>query len=216
MFSSDRDLLLLEPNLFRDLGWSSQRLLQGTAAIADGVLTLSAEDNDFEEAGIGQGHVAVVDGTAYEVLERLSPTTVALSRPRAAITDPPLPPSPVASKPVFVSTFRPQLAISHSVILRMLGIDPSDPAVPGRITEDEITNPASLTLAESLHALATIYHAACLGSASGPAWSLWQRAQSYRDRFESERQRAAARIDLDGDGLPDATRRLNVIQLLRA
>jgi hypothetical protein len=220
MFTSDRDLLILEPNLFRDCGWTSQRLLVGTGTISGGVLTLSAMDNDFAAAAVGAGFVAVVDGTAYEILARLSATSAALSRPRPAAADPALPPTPAADKPVEVWTFRPQLALAHATILRMLGIDAADPVVPGRVTEDDITNPSSLRIAEALLALQLIYDAtvSIIAPPTKAGWShpIWSRAQIYRERFEQERQRAAARIDLDGDGLPDATRRLNVIQLRRA
>lgn len=219
MFTSDRDLLILEPNLFRDCGFTGQRLVHGTGNIAAGVLTLTAQDNDFAAAAITTGHIAVVDGTPYEVLERLTPTTASLSRLRAATDDAALPPSPATGKPVDITTFAPQRSQSHRIILRMLGIEPDDPPIPGRITEANITNPAALRLAESLHALSAIFHAAATsfpGGVSGPAFSIWQRAQMYRDRFEAERQSAATRIDTDNDGLPDATRRLNVVQLIRA
>jgi hypothetical protein len=179
-------------------------------------------DNDFAAAAVGAGFVAVVDGTAYEILARLSANSVALSRPRPAAADPTLPPTPAADKPVEVWTFRPQLALAHSAILRMLGIDDADPVVPGRVTEDDITNPSSLRIVEALLALQLIYDATVSIITPPPptkaGWShpIWSRAQSYRERFEQERQRASARIDLDGDGLPDSTRRLNVIQLRRA
>lgn len=219
MFSTDRDLLILEPNLFRDAGFAGQHLVTGTGDIAAGVLTLTAQDNDFAAESIDAGHIAVVDGTPYEVLARLSSTTVSLSRLRPSPDDAALPPSPVTGKPVRITTFAPQLAQSHRIILRMLGIEPDDPPIPGRITESNITNPGALRLAESLHALSGIFFAAAAGypgGVTGAAFSIWQRAQMYRDRFESERQSAAAHIDTDGDGVPDATRRLNVIQLIRA
>lgn len=218
MFASDRDLLILEPNLFRDLAWAGQRLVSATGSIAAGVLTITDYDNDLEAAAVGPGHVAVVDGASYEILERLSPTAAAISRPRPSAQGPAIPPVPVTNRAVVISTFAPQLAHAHRIILRMLGIEPDAPPQPGQVTEADITNPSALTLAECLHALSTVYHAASTGlePGVGPAFSIWQRAQSYRQRFEHERQRAAARIDLNGDGLPDATRRLNVIQLLRA
>jgi hypothetical protein len=219
MFSSDRDLLILEPNLFRDVGFAGQRLVKGTGTVSGGVLTLTAQDNDFAAAGVAAGHVALVDGTPYEVLERLSATTVSLSRLRADPAGPALPPSPITDKPAEVVTFAPQIAASHRIILRLLGIEPDDPPMPGLITESHITNPGALRLAECLHALSGVFYAACTGYTGGPggaAFSIWQRAQMYRERFEAERQTAAARIDTDNDGLPDATRRLNVIQLVRA
>ena len=83
MFISDRDLFALEPNLFRDAAWVSQTLVQGTGSISGSTLTLSAQDVDFEAAGVEAGHVARVDDAPYEVMERLSATSVRLSRLRA-------------------------------------------------------------------------------------------------------------------------------------
>jgi hypothetical protein len=42
-----------------------------------------------------------------------------------------------------------------------------------------------------------------------------RRAEEYRERFAAERRRAAGLIDLDGDGKPDATRRLNAVVFVR-
>src|SRR5689334_13428715 len=88
MFATDRDLLLIEPNLFRDAGIAGQRLLKGTCDISGTTLTLTAQDVDLAAANIGPGHVALVDGTPYEVLTRLTSTTATVSRPRASTTDP--------------------------------------------------------------------------------------------------------------------------------
>jgi hypothetical protein len=115
---------------------------------------------------------------------------------------------------VIIATFAPQIALVHAQVLRMLGIEPGAPASPGSVTESSITNSASLTLVESLGALHLIYTAAA--ALSGPASVLGARADQYRRRFSEERRLAAATIDLNGDGLPDATRRMNVFQFTRA
>ena len=70
MFATDRDLLALEPNLFRDVGWVSQRLVVGTGSISGTTLTMSAQDVAFDGAGVGAGSVVVVDSAAYEVRAR--------------------------------------------------------------------------------------------------------------------------------------------------
>src|SRR3954470_14123560 len=70
MFASDRDLLAMEPNLFRDVGWVGQRLVSGTGGVAGTTLTLTAQDVDFEDGGVGAGCVVLVDGAPYEVLAR--------------------------------------------------------------------------------------------------------------------------------------------------
>ncbi|HZW08089.1 MAG TPA: hypothetical protein VFF65_13280, partial [Phycisphaerales bacterium] len=70
-----------------------------------------------------------------------------------------------------------------------------------------------LVTLESLLALHTIYAAA--GAAAPHGSPLADRAAQFRLRAGAERTRLAARIDTDGDGHPDATRRPGVIPLLR-
>jgi hypothetical protein len=216
MFATDRDLLVLEPNLFRDVQWVGQRLVSGTGSISATTLTLASQDVGLDAAGVAAGHIVVVDGAPYEVLARLSASAATISRVRDDPDGAALTPSPVTGKPVQVVTFRPQIAIVHGQVMRMLGIEPGEPAEDGPPGEESITNPAALRTLEALGALHLTYAAAAGPGASG-AWTSyeWGRAQMYRERFAEERQRAAARIDLDGDGLPDATRRLNVVQFVR-
>mgnify|MGYP003513773835 CR=1 FL=1 len=51
-----------------------------------------------------------------------------------------------------------------------------------------------------------------IGWADNPVWN---RAQHYLQRADAERRRVQVRIDLDGDGQFDATRRPNILQLTR-
>lgn len=211
MFATDRDLLALEPNLFRDVGWVGQRLVKATGAIAGTVLTISAQDVAFDAAGIGAGHVAIVNGVAYEVIARLSATQLTLSRLRGDIDGALLPPSPVTGADAQVMSFGPQLEIVHAQLLRMVGIEPED--LSASVKESSITNPSALIRVEALGALFLVYAAA--SSAAGPSSSAGQRAEFYRQRFAEERERSAVRLDLDADGIPDATRRFNVVQFIR-
>jgi hypothetical protein len=68
----------------------------------------------------------------------------------------------------------------------------------------------------ALGALHLVYTAATAPDANWNTSNEFSRAQTYRERFAAERQRIAARLDLDGDGEPDATRRLNLIQFVRS
>lgn len=213
MFINDRDLLLLEPNLFRDASWAGQLLVSATGDIAGTTLTLSTYDADFDAARVDTGYVVVVNGTAYEVISRLSATTATISRLREDESDSPLPPSPAVSKPVTVMTFRPQISIANAQVLRMLGIEPAATGESGVITASDIVNPEDLKLVESFAALHMIY--AAVSSLSSPSSPLVERMELYRQRFATERQRAAALIDTNGDGIADATRRLNVVNLVR-
>lgn len=214
MFISDRDLLLLEPNLFRDASWAGQLLVSGTGDVSGTTLTLSTYDVDFDGARVDAGYVVLVDGTPYEVIAKLTATTATISRLREDTGDSALTPSPVTSKPVSVMTFRPQASIAHAQVLRMLGIEPADSGESGAIIDSDITNPGDLVLVESFAALHMIF--AAVSSLSSPTSPLVERMEMYRQRFATERQRAAALIDTNGDGIADATRRLNVVHLTRS
>ncbi|MEX2218350.1 MAG: hypothetical protein WD749_06275, partial [Phycisphaerales bacterium] len=140
---------------------------------------------------------------------------VTVSRLRADAEADPLPPSPAAGKPVAVYTFAPQLAAAHAEVLRLLGVEPGDEAPEGRVAESAITNPADLRRLECLAALRLIFEAATPAEGAWRTSHEFNRAQIYQGRFEAERQRVAALLDLDGDGVADATRRLNVIHVVR-
>ncbi len=215
MFASDRDLLALEPNLFRDIGWTSQRLVVGTGSVSGTTLTMSTQDVSFADAGVGAGAVVLVDAAAYEVLARPTATTLTISRLRDDPAGDAVTPSPASGKPVAVYTFRPQIALVHAQILRMLGIEPEAGGAEGEPGESSITNPAALRRLEALGALELVYSAATPPDANFRTSHEFNRAQVYRERFAAERQRAAAAIDLDGDGVPDATRRCNLVQFSR-
>jgi len=211
MFITDRDLLVLEPNLFRDAGWAGQRLVKGIGDVAGTTLTLTSQDVDLEAAGVEAGHIVSVGIVGYEVVERLSATTATISRLRVSTGDPVQAPSPAQEQQIEVFTFRAQIAMVHAQVLRLLGMEPDEEEGPG---EADITNPGALKRIEALGTLHLVFSAvAALGE---PGSGVWARAEMYRDRFAAERRRAAARIDLDGDGVADATRRLSLVQLVRA
>ncbi len=213
MFVNDRDLLVLEPNLVRDVGWIGQRLVKGTGDVSGTTLTMTSQDIGFDLIEVGAGHVVVVGGVVYEVIARISSTQLTLSRMRAADDGATLVPSPVSGAAVEVPSFGPQRAMVHGQVLRMLGIDPDEATGAGVVTEASITNRKSFVLFEVLGVLHLIFAAAsALAVESSPAAF---KAGMYRERFGAERGRVAARIDTDGDGVADATRRPSVVQLVR-
>ncbi|HZW10553.1 MAG TPA: hypothetical protein VFF69_11680 [Phycisphaerales bacterium] len=214
MFATDRHLLILEPNLVRDVAWIGQRLVKGAGDIADTTLTMTSQDIGFDLVGAEPGQVVVAGGVAYEIVQVLDADQLTISRIRAEPDGPILPPSPASGVAVELPTFQPQLAMVHAQVLRMLGIDPDEIAMPGAITEASITNGESLALFEALGALHLIFTAAA--ALSGPGSPAAYKANLYRERFIAERSRAIARIDTDGDGLPDATRRPSLILTVRA
>lgn len=210
MFASDRDLLVLEPGVFREVLWLGQRLVRGVGSVNATTLTMTSQDTGFDEAGVGEGHVVVIEGVALEVLSRTSADEMEVSRLRAGDSGAALGVGTIAGGVVEVSTFAPQLALIHAQVVRMLGLAPSGSG-GGAPTEADVVNPEDLRLVEALGALHLVYAAASAAGAEGMA----SKAAMYRERFSAERQRVVARVDLDGDGAPDATRRMNVVALSR-
>jgi hypothetical protein len=212
MFTTDRDLLALEPNLFRDVSWQAQTLAIGAGTLVAGTLTLDAPV--LAGTGIGAGHVVVVGLTPMEVLDAPADDVLIVSLIRPDPSGPQIIPADRTDAPVILGTFAPQRALTHRQLLAMLGIREGSPRTPDDVVESQIVNPRDLTLAESLGTLHLIYSAA---SAALPETSPQaQRARMYQERFAKERWRCRAEIDLNADGLPDATRTLNLSHLLRA
>ena len=210
MFSSDRDLLSLEPNLFRDISFLAQTLALTSGSLSAGTLTLT---DPIPASTVGPGNVALIGRTPMEILAAPSPDTLVLSLTRPDPTGPQIIPADRATDSVAIVSFRPQLSIIHRQLLAMLAIAPDAQPAIGVVTEQSITNPRDLTLVESLGALHLIYAAASSTlPESAPAS---QRARSYLDRFNRERWRARAHIDLNNDGLPDAQRTLSILHITR-
>jgi hypothetical protein len=212
-FIQDRDLLLIDPYVFRDATPQTQRLVTGEGTLTGSTLSLSLFDTSPGDAAVTAGHVALVNLAAYEVMSRPSPTQLTLSRLRARTTDPGVPPPPGTNVQVVVSTMMHQIELAHRQILWLLGIDPDAAAAPGILTEASILNPGALKLAETLLSLHLICAAA--SSTTGPDSTLARKAERYWERFDRERQTAAALIDGDGDGRAESIRRLSGMQLLR-
>lgn len=212
MFSNDVDLVRLEPGLFDLVGWSSQRLLVATGAITSGVLLLNAP-GDAQAAGVQAGDVVQVGGVPMEVLTVAFGDVVLVAR-IGEFGATPIVPLDQPSAQVEVTTFRPQIGLVHRQILRSIGIDPDGPLEEGEPGEAAVLNPDGLRLLESLGTLHMVFSAAAAISPGGSP--LAERAAWYRERFADERSRAVARMDTDGDGRVDATRRPSVVPMVRA
>jgi hypothetical protein len=218
MFANDIDLLAIEPNLFAEVGWSGQRLVSTTGTLSGTTLTLSG--TDLAAAGIEAGCVVLMSGVPLEVMERLTTTTLKVSLVRWGRTGPAIPPVGMTSGNCEVWTFRPQIAVAHRLILRLLGVTEGTPPATRRgsdappLGESAVVNSSDFATLEALLSLHIIYAAATAGAPGGSV--LIPKARQYRERAGAERTRVAALIDTDGDGVADATRRPSVIPLLRS
>ncbi len=213
-FSTDRDLLALEPNLFRDIAWSAQtRLTASDASITS--TTLTSASSDFVAAHITPGMIALVDDAPLEVTEVLAATQLTVSRLRDAITDDPIAPLPMSGASLRIATFGPQREIIHRQLLAALGLDPAplDEDNP-RPNASQVVNTRDMALVESLGALHLILSSAA--ALVGETSTLWTKAALHRDRFDHARRRLAAHLDLNNDGAPDAQRHITIAHLTRA
>ena len=210
MFSKDRDLVVFEPGLMRDVGWAGQRRLSVLGSVNGTQLTISS--GSFTDAGIEAGHVVVFDGVTLEVVSVDNATLATVSLMRADVSSAAVPAISASNRGVVVYDFAPQRAIVHRQVLTMLGIDAAGENGFG-IDESMVTNPGALTRLESLGTLHLIYAGA---SAPGRGTDRYeQRAELYRQRYQRERESVVAMIDVDGDGIAESTRRPNAFVLSR-
>lgn len=207
----DRDLLIREPSLFLDASSVATSVLSATDGIVSSG-TLFSSSSDFEASGIELGHVVVVNGEALEVVSRADPTRIVVSRPRLLTTDLQIEPDTGSALNLEVLTFARLIAEVQAWVLGAFGIDASDPVTP--LDETAILNPEEV---EPLIALRTIAQAFAAASALAPTdSSLSQRATLYAGLAAEARGQTKAVIDLDGDGIADATRHLDVVSLSRS
>ena len=212
MFITDRDLLAIEPDLFRDIGFLAQRIVSTTGSLSGGKLTITS--GDFIAAGVTVGHVIAHNGLPMEIVLRNSATQVTVSLVRASAADPVITPPNAASAAATVFTFAPQIAAAHKAVLSMLGLPAAGAALPGEPDESAIVNPDDLKPLTAHLALAAIYAAA--STLSGPSSALAAKADHHRARAANARALTAARLDINGDGLADAQRQAGSVSLSRA
>ena len=208
MFAKDRDLLIIEPGLFREVVWNGQRLLSGVGGLSGTTLTLLT--GSFVDSGITAGHVVLIDSVPMEVVSVQSATVAIVSIMRSDPESNVVPGKDVVSGVVEVFTFEPQVGIVHRQILSMIGIDADDPDGLG---EAAVTNPGAMVVLEALGALHLIYASAGAPGRGGEAFL--DRAKLYQQRFSMQRGAVVAFIDLDGDGVAETRRHPNSFVLTR-
>jgi hypothetical protein len=217
MPTTDRDLIVLEPSLFRDHAWLGQRLVIGSASITGGVATFTLITPDLLAALVQRGHILMHDGVPFEIIEVYG-ADEALVAPIGPI----MPANALAPKPpqrdeapAFICTFSPQIQLAHHAALRLFGIEPGEsvtPATPGTPGEQHIINESALTNLESLMALELIFAAA---ATPGPSSALLEKSEWYRKRAATERQHLHLHLDLNQDGRADAKRSSVSVPLVR-
>lgn len=214
LFATDRDLLALEPALFNDVPFVSQQRLKHVDGALEGT-TLTSDAADFEIAAIDIGAVLLLDATPVEVLARIDAHTLTVSglrddRDGDAVV-PRIDSEAVSGIEIVHRTYAPQMALVHSTLLRMIGINPDDPTPS--VTQDMIVSVSVMRQLEVLGSLELIYSSAF--AAVGDYSNLKVKARAYRDRFNVACRGARIEIDVDGDGRGDLTQRPGLMRLVR-
>lgn len=209
-FSTDRDLLALEPGVFLDVPFAAQQRV----SVSDGVLTgttLTSAEADFEAAQVESGHVVLINRLAHEVIERVDAGTLTVSLLRARATGPAIPGAEGTGLSVKVRSFAAQAALVHDELLRLLGIDPDDPEAV--LDEDAVVSLSMMAQLEALGTLERVYTGAA--ALVGDNETVSRKAQHYRRRFREALAQATVLIDTDGDGRANERRHFGLVRLLR-
>ncbi len=207
-FSTDRDLLAFEPEVFNDIPFTAQQRVH----LVDGVMTsglLSSPSADFANAQVDAGCVVLIDNVAHEVLSRFDAQTLQVSRLRNKPGDPAIVPPDGTGLSVTVRTFAPQAELVGAMLLRLLGIDDNEVET----SETRIVSLSIMNRLEVYGVLDHIYYAAV--NIAGDDESLIKKATWARDRFHNALNSASVVVDHDGDGRGDVTRRFGIGHLRR-
>jgi len=212
-FASDLDLLHWEPNLLRDAAFASQKLIGGTGALSGISFTIAS--GSFTDSKVKADQLiklaAPLDGT-YPIVAVPNATTLTLSVMYDGLfPDPPAEtvPAPIGtagSIAYSVHTFFPQLMIVSELLLQAAGLEPDE--------GDAVLNPTALKRPCTLGALQMIYSALAAAAADPTDFSV--RADLYERLYRRALRSATVEVDLDGDGIPESRRTLNVLELRRA
>jgi len=210
-FSTDRDLLALEPTLFNDVAFPSQKRLEVTDGIASGSTLTSATAN-FITAQIEAGDVVLIANVPCEVIARVDANTLTVSKLRRSFAGDAIPPGNGSSLTVIHRTFEPQAKFVHDDLLRLLGIDPDG---AGTITEDAIVSLSVMRDLEALKTVAHVYESAVALGAEENNEVFTAKAVQFRQRYRLACRQSVVHLDLNGDGESDAWRDMSLIELLR-
>ncbi len=210
---TDRDLAVVEPSIFIDAG-NQATLLYGASngAIATNTRFTSV-GSDFAGKGIDLGHIITVD-TPSQVLEVTGPQstdTVLVSRLRVDSTDPAITLDNTTGLTFSIYTFERAIDRAESWVLGALGL--VDTGQVDDLDETDITNPEDVKRMIATLTIARVFAAAAAGAPADAALAAQSALYSTRVRETAHQTRAL--IDLDGDGLPEATRRIDVLALVR-
>ena len=210
-FSTDRDLLVYEPNVFADIPFPGQERFHATDASITGT-TLTSTSADFAAAAVEGGSVVLINSIATEVVQRIDANTLSVSTLRSRLSDSLIGPGDTTGAEVIVRTFAPQAVLVHDELLRMIGIVTNDPKFS--LSQDDIVSESVMSRLEALGALHRIYSGAA--TVVGENEQLWRKADEYQRRYQTACRQAIVWLDTDGDGKGDLRKHFGVGELVRA
>jgi len=214
-FCTDTDLLHWEPTLFQDAAFASQTLISGTNATLAGT-ALTIPSGSFTASHVVPGGVvALTGGTSgcYPIVTVDAATQLTLSTmydglfPVSGGAAVPSPAGSATGLAYAVRTFWPQRQVVAELLLQASGVDPA------RHTADAVLNPDALRKPNALGAIQMIYSALAAAAAAPGVYAI--RAELYERLYRRALRSARVDLDLDGDGIADVTRALNVLELQR-
>lgn len=215
-FATDRDLLVPEPNVFRDVNFASQNLAGGVDGSIGGT-TFTSFTANFTNVGVDTGHVIVVNGTALEVISRVSATQLTVSRLRPDGKDGSLiTPASGTGMTYQICSFGPQIAAVHALVSNAFGLHETGGSgmIASSFPESRVLNAEELARVEALGALHLVFAGACTLTGTADV-ILSARAELYRQRYDAARSAARALIDTNEDGQAEIVRNMNVLQFFR-
>jgi hypothetical protein len=214
-FSSDVHVLRYEPILFGELHLPSQILTSGTGATLIGT-TLTADDADFEGAGVCAGGVVYLNSAdrsldgAYEIVSVDSATQLTVSVLRSEVAEDPIAPPAADDVTYRVSTFAPQAVDVAFALTQCFGIQPGDPT--SGITTGDILEVEGLRRVSAYAVISRVY---AMWANQTDCETFWRKSELYGQLSEDARQRCRLSVDLGSDGVVDITRLGGAIRLVR-
>lgn len=212
---TDTDLLRLDPDIFHRADTAATRLLETADAQTSGS-TLTSATADFESAGIDAGHVAVLEkGGVIEVLEiveRSDAQTLSVTRPRATTDEPTIEPTADTNWSLRIVSFARLVEAARIDLLAAADLGENDS--PAAVSVNVVLHPQPLA---RLLARWTIERAWTQAAAASPDdASIAAALDAARSQLRHAWGRTVVVLDLDGDGVADATRRLSVAAMRRS
>jgi hypothetical protein len=209
LFSTDAELLGLEPGVFLDVPFGSQRLLRVTDAVVSGAGVTSVTGG-FDSLVAGDVVVlrsSEADAVALGVASVTDGNTLTLAGEPVGL-------GTTTGLTLDVVTYGPQAGLVHDELLRAIGIDPDDPeGVLTGLKESMIVSLGLMGELEGMGVLARVYGAAA--GIPGDYKGVVAKSRYWMGRYRSALRGARVLLDVDGDGEADACRSAGVGQLIR-